>query len=135
MNEFIVCYETALLAKEKGFDWDTIWYYNTDKESIQSVYYDDTPNNKTVPVNEWMANDEYFQCTAPTQAYLQKWLREVHKLHINIHPHYDNFGEHTGWDLTSITPLLEGRNTIIQAMFEMYEEALEMGLQEALKLI
>lgn len=54
---------------------------------------------------------------------LQKWLREVHKIHIHINCYGDNV-----WSFH--IPNIGG-----DSPFHTYEEALEIGLQEALKLI
>lgn len=67
------------------------------------------------------------ECKAPTQSLLQKWLRDVHNIYvrvdsvsinshyfwIRIFPHYISFGKNV----------------------KTYEDALEVGLFEALKLI
>jgi hypothetical protein len=72
---------------------------------------------------------------ASTQSLLQKWLREVHDIHFEIKPIFD---------VTSIRPYhitifknLSGKDFIykIVGTKETYEEALEIGLQEGLKLI
>ena len=64
ITEDYVSFETAKLLKEKGFDWecDTREYY---------------PQN---PVDECDPNGVY----APTLQLVMKWLREVHKIFLNI---------------------------------------------------
>ncbi len=93
MIEELISFETAKLAKEKGF-------------------------------NE--------QCSAPTQSLLQKWLREVHNIHVNV-----------SYGLTftfKINGDLKGNDYVDYSNIEeywsrTYEEALEKGLIEGLKLI
>lgn len=78
MEETLIDYETAKLAKEKGFDWNTDYYYNTDGESRYASYYDPTPNNRGDM--SWFSGGNTFCCAAPTQSLLQKWLRDVHSI-------------------------------------------------------
>ena len=91
----------------------------------------------------------YGDLPAPTQSLLQKWLRDVHKLHLNIVYSYDhNKFAVGGYDeyhsrLLDKRPRIEGRYPYPYKcefikknwIHKTYEEALEMGLQEALKLI
>ena len=69
-----------------------------------------------------------------TQSLLQKWLREEHNLHIEVcsgKGHY--YVKHGGIEdmLLQELEILNGK----KIKFKTYEEALEKGLQEALKLI
>ncbi|MGD9679447.1 MAG: hypothetical protein AB7V16_13990 [Vulcanibacillus sp.] len=73
-----------------------------------------------------------FDCT---QTFLQKWLREVHNIHINIkhRPHSQSF-------CFTITGKYQDVNdgelvNNIFSKYKIYELALEAALQEALKLI
>ena len=72
----------------------------------------------------------------PTQSLLQKWLREVHKLHVNIimyeywYPEVEIINDRAE---SYPHPNYEYPNGKVD--YETYEEALEIGLQEALKLI
>ena len=73
--------------------------------------------------------DRFGQCKSISQSLLQKWLREEHKIHIVIMPciipsnevKYYIFTGKLKWDWAEL--------------FDTYEEALEVGLQEALKLV
>lgn len=60
------------------------------------------------------------------QAYIQKWLREVHKTDVN--PNNSPNGKYDLW--TNDGDLLNGAKE-----YNSYEEALEAGLQYALSLI
>ena len=128
MIEELVSFGTAKLAKEKGFD---LYCYN---------YW----------IDENIQTDEHYKgklikelkdkcVSAPTQALLQKWLREVYE--IDIIPHrtrpYDIVGRK---HIKKYTCLFDGDNEgLIHLMNKVwgntYEEALEKGLQEGLKLI
>ena len=128
MKEEIVSFETAKLAKEKGFDWkvrDSYIQYLEAKialDSTSSLY--DCNHNMNVK-----------QYSAPTQSLLQRWLREEHGIHVWVQPNllWQRY-HHKG-----IVDRKETHNTNIafdgESMKDTYEEALEAGLQEALKLI
>ena len=66
----------------------------------------------------------------PTQSLVQKWLREVHNIHIEIY--YNASG--CGWILTKLngSTIKDIDNDIF---FDTYEYSLEQGIIEALKLI
>jgi hypothetical protein len=67
-----------------------------------------------------------FKNDLPTQSLLQRWLREVHNIDINMaKDSLDIYHCSVYNNLTVCNPLFS----------RQYEEALEKGLQEALKLI
>jgi hypothetical protein len=116
--------ETAKLAKEKGYD-----------ESCSSVFVDGIP--KDLGGIQRKNSTYQNQITRPIQSDLQKWLREVHEIHIDIQE-----WEFTNWYFY----IKDGRTSPVKSIrleidedtkweFDSYEEALEIGLQEALKLI
>ena len=127
MEEQLISFETAKLAKEKGFKLplhSNRNYYNL--------------NGNIHPYN-WFNQFELADYTdAPTQSLLQKWLREVHKINIFI-------SSKTIENKTIFIP--HGRtipdtikNNLIVDIIQYctnntYEEALEIALFEALKLI
>jgi hypothetical protein len=130
MQEELVSFETSKLAKEKGFDWET---------------YDAFIENQTYrcPLTEQF-NSKGFPKKAisrPTQSLLQKWLREVHGINIfmtfkpNIKkwdfiPYFMNMNAKEYIEYNSEYTKIHN-----ERRFDTYEEALELGLQEALKLI
>ena len=120
MEEQLVTFETAKLAKEKGFKEKTKFSYST----LTKTY-----------------NISYDEFSAPTQSLLQKWLREKHNIFLTIHCNSRNKYTYQGYDVditkskykTDEYPGMEfGSNVCI---FDTYEEALERGLIEALELI
>lgn len=69
----------------------------------------------------------------PTQPVAQKWLRETKNLHIEISYMYENYWT---YDILTIPRHdLIGLSDRPIIRYNTYEEALESGLQEALKLI
>ena len=138
MEEQLIQFETAKLAKEKGFNEDCLYHYDPIYNQIleNSVY-----NKVHVSTHHLYANTYDFKierwgggnknCIAvPSQALLQKWLREIYKLHITI---YSSSQESWMYRITKPGQSLE--EGLYDEDFEDYEECLEYALQEALKLI
>ena len=125
MEDTLITFETAKLAKEKGFPQEPnklkIPYYNYKGEFKGDVKdwlrkylrKEDTSNVESV--------------SAPTQSLLAKWLREEHNIHLIA---YKNINI-DGYDWCYITT--DGITNINS--YKTYEEAYEIGLQEALKYI
>src|SRR3989304_3680549 len=132
-EDMLVSFKTAMLAKKKGFDW-LIWYvYDTKRpENIPQRYFH-RYNWNTGTVYNYLNN---LCISAPTQSVLQKWLREVHKIHVNVDKEYDN----NYWS-TNICKLDGDFKWLLSGLdrkyteFKSYEDALEAGLIEALKRI
>ena len=128
MKEQLISFETAKLAKDKGFNEDTELFFN-------SFYPKGTYNiNGFTNYDEVTDKRDNFT-SLPTQSLLQKWLREKHNKHIYLFP-LDN-GK-WGFENNSISINLD--HIFINYMYEgkeynSYEEALEVGLQEALNFI
>ena len=136
MEDTLISFETAKLAKEKGVKLD-----------INGLYWEDGSYDS----GENALVYEEFQdvMSAPTQSLLQKWLREVHNCFIDILPHRDGDSKNKQWKskkdvFWSVEVDYYGKDFKIeltddadftQHFNNTYEEALEIGLQEALKLI
>ena len=105
MKEKLIEFETAKLAKEKGFtNFNCFW------------------------------PDDCLTIGRPTQSLLQKWLREVHNIEVISWPHFKRLSY--GCDVYHYTTKnSNGFTTIELNPSKTYEDALELGLQEALKLI
>ena len=104
------------MLKEAGFD-----------EVCRSAYYA-TGNSAVMYERNSMLSPGYV--SRPTQALAARWLREVHNIFIQLNPTFD------GWlldlfDLKKHQYILTNKN----ANADSYEQALEDGLQEAIKLI
>jgi hypothetical protein len=138
MTEKLIKLETAKLAKEKGFNWPVGETYSSKgltQVYYKSIYEDMNGKRHEVTPNVY-PNPPYY--SAPTQALLQKWIREVHNIHITIDS-YHCLGRSKPFGL-SIDYLNEsGKWTYADYRddtdFEIYEDALEKGLVEGLKLI
>ena len=124
MKDELISFETAKLAKEKGFN-------------EYCKYVHDTFDN----IEEWDDGDEKHKnsyknasvyYSAPTQSLLQKWLREVHGIYIDVK--IDTIGIRNDKYAKRVYKL-ETEIPLFNYKYQKYEEALEAGLQEALKLI
>ena len=126
IEESYVCFDTAKMLKDVGFDVPCISQY------MQNGFRWNGGSLKKVNYNEY---ESVFSC--PTQALAAKWLREVHGIVV---------------DITFIPPLFDGVNwqyfignmddMVWEGDFEpsdqkyaTYEEALEAGLKHGLELI
>lgn len=124
MTEELVTLETAKILKEKGFNEYCKDIIREDNgRMMQSVFR----TNKDLPKGAY---------SRPTQSIAQKWLRETKNLHISIIRNACGYG----YDIckadngTHITDgIFKGPND--GGQWDTYEEALEVGIQEALKFI
>lgn len=131
-------YNTAKLAKEKGFIVETI-------DQIHNTFYDEEGTLDTLPyyMNHYDMNDFYREegvqsCLAPIQSELQTWLREVHKIQIEIEAAWNQeMTEIIGYYYFNYKTWSEKVEIVFKEMkhFDTYEQALEVALLEALKLI
>ena len=126
MEEQLVSFETAKLAKEKGFNEQCLECY-TDKETVYQN------NNENILFTNTQLLTNFY--SAPTQSLLQKWLREVHM--IRVYPTHSTSGSFNFeiyiWDKPNNTGKWSRIGNISSS--KTYEEALEKGLFQALKLI
>ena len=134
MEDTRITFETAKLAKEKGFTQETnrfeIPYYNYKGEFKGDV--SDWRVRKYIR-GEDTSNIEFV--SAPTQSLLAKWLREKHNIHIEISN--NNYNKLLNWsfDLHKLPVGIIQMWERCDSTYNTYEEAYEIGLQEALKLI
>ena len=139
MEEQLINFETAKLAKEKGFKQSPTQlsepYYNHKGELNGDVtkYIKAYLKDKKRGTN---TREEFESIKAPTQSLLQKWLREKHSIFVFADSIMDHTLVKTGikrflFNIDDIDTL--DADTI--ELFDNYEQALERGLQEALKLI
>ena len=161
MEEQLISFETAKLAKEKGFNWECSKYINVNNIWTYGIEYVFKTDNIHIQghtsVERWLSDginkcleeaeqfenktcslDEIIIYPAPTQSLLQKWLREKHKLFVEI------FTANYAWNnkikfyfhVREIHSKNDDKYHNYRTEFVgTYEEALEKGLQEALKLI
>ena len=119
MEEKLISEETGKLAKEKGFNipcWKYIDIYGEEDDLMGFI--GDTFEEK---FDLGKASVDFY---LPTQTFLQKWLREEHNINVYCTPceHDESLWYN---NIASQTPVFTGT----------YEESLEVGLLEVLKLI
>ena len=115
MKDTLIEFKTAKLAKEKGFKSDTYipgHRHEGDVGDFKGFYF-------------------------PTQSLLQKWLREEYKIDIEIRNlrEVEQGIKLYKYGYISIVESEEKRHKQYNTFSETYEEALEIALYEALKLI
>lgn len=117
MNDQLISFDTALLAKSKGFFTN----YGT-KESYQI----ETKKLKNTQAISCLGNNKHNDIAeAPTQSLLQKWLREKHKMIIVIDwEGVDGFLYKLNFDSFYD---VSGNNS------KSYEDCLEIALYECLQ--
>lgn len=145
MGEQLITFETAKLAKEKGFDVGVNQSYVIYKESYN---YDDDPNHREsykvndIEINSHyhvnnhkgidLSNELYEAYSAPIQSLLQKWLRDVHGIEVYVRSAYKIFETKKSWISFIDSKTFGG---CLERYYLTYEESLEDGLQEGLKLV
>lgn len=152
VEDVMVSFETALLTKEKGYLQESTKlsqpYYNHKGElngssldyiKARFAFRDGKISQEEV--------DKVDSIRAMSQSLLQKWIRENFKLHIQITT--EAFKNGYNWNIQVIDLDFDNSNTEFWKEFgarttglygdngeyKTYEEALEFGLQLALKLI
>ena len=125
MEETLITFETAKIAKDKGYDIACMNVY------LPSGTIMKHPNK--IPFNYNNHPEIYY---APTQSLLHKWFMEKHNLFLYIIPRFDGFdGAQYGCHYCIYK---EGEKNEIDTYGDgsySYEEAFEKGLQEMFELI
>lgn len=128
IEESYVSFNTAKLLKEAGFDVPCNSYYELeDGEAVRKDCirpYDHNGFGDTI-------------CSRPTLALAARWLRDEHKLHVSVSIAglFDGLRDLIYWAFsvmnvnTALFEYIDGNR------YDSYEEALEAGLQKAIKLI
>ena len=131
-GEILNIYNDDLTFKDSIWDCNGDFWYNEieDEEGIYAQTY------------------EPIKYPTPTQSLLQKWLREEHNIFVEVkinerlfkslHEHSHNI-KCLKWRWTNYCNIDDSEfiyeSFCSQITYDTYEEALEIGLQEALKLI
>jgi hypothetical protein len=109
-NECYVSLEVAKLLKKAGFDWECRCYY---------------PGN--------FLKSQYNGYPKPTLDIVQKWLREVKRIHVEVLYLFEPYNHYftRACYLDANTPLY----ITISTNSTIYEEAYEAGIKKALEII
>jgi uncharacterized protein YozE (UPF0346 family) len=149
MTEQLISYETAKLAKEKGFNELCEYIQRDELDGTSSEVTKLSDINLKPTRNSICARNDY---AIPSQSLLQKWLREEHYIYVLIKREEIGSDEwefayeieylpKEHWEEKRRAPYFEyislfsiGFGTYSNA-WSTYEEALEAGLLKALTLI
>ena len=77
-------FETAKLAKEKGFDLESEHAYDSSGQLDSAIDYIEEFYFQPEDIENAEGNTELLHYLAPYQERLAEWLREEHNLHIGI---------------------------------------------------
>ena len=123
MNEQLISFDVAKLAKEVGFDWEVLFGMNIEGNRI--------PFDVEGGYTNWNKHNTY---SVPPQSLLQKWFRDVHGVAVHISTDITLSWVYT---IQSLHPqaTYTGPTIASEEVFSTYEESLEKGLYRALKLI
>lgn len=123
MEEQLISFKTAKLAKEKGF----VGLYPTTDYIPMYVEDDETFIGELgEQQGEDDCRDNFY--LAVTQSLLQKWIREVHSIDVLVDKGF--LSNKYSYEVLYKNDMLDS-----EYIFKTYEEALEIGLYEAIKLI
>lgn len=139
MENQLINFETAKLAKEKGFNEKCVSYYVLNYSTFKAtkeVKNFSTPieDNKNILQLQNLSVGQPHLALAPTQSLLQKWLRDKYDIDILCIPSI------LGYELR-ITERIDNPYRIQYVkitgnnLFQHYEECLEAGLLESLNYI
>jgi len=129
MKEELISFDTAKLAKEKGFNLECRHFFAEYHDGSEIA----TWCNIEWDINNTEAWKPMFNIKAPTQSLLQRWLREKYGIYVSAQWAKKNMDESLEFYPTVTSPT--GIIDIQLSSVANYEEAIELGLQEALKLI
>lgn len=119
-KEKLILFETAKLAKEKGFDWETFRYY--EESGFISNFWGDKNYNQS--------ENAY---SAPTQSLLQQWFRVQHDIIVFVTPLSRKTMD---WSQkTYESHVIKKDFQTHRGNFVTYEEALDEGLRKAFEYI
>lgn len=127
MTEELVTLKTAKILKEKGFNEFCKDIINDNGKIMETVYRTSNDLPKS-----------FYSC--PTQSIAQKWLREIRGVYVYVEPVIGKRWKLSFCDFNVPTEESDWMENEINKgngykVYVTYEEALEAGLQEALKLI
>lgn len=136
-KEDFVSLDTAKMLKEKGFDEYCGAYYH--------LNWDDITEDECFEVatdNDFKNSNNVYRVGAPTLYEAHKWLMDEFGLCVVVSPYvyeeYDEDGYACSTDMywkVSINRLSDGFRKNLDTGYDIYEDAFDKGIREALKLI
>jgi hypothetical protein len=137
MKDELISFETAKLAKEKGFNRKTQFCYDEKGRKCYIGAY------VVESLSDLTGKARYNSYQAPTQSLLQRWLREVHGIYVTANPSNIKIDKkcacvwrgYINYHTIKCLDYVPDGKIAVTSSDKTYEQALEAGLQEALKLI
>ena len=122
MEEQLIRFETAKLAKKNGLS------------GLFEHYYDDDGELKAASRahSDWGHSNHFSYQSAPTQSLLQKWFRDSRSWFIEIDASH---GKTFDVSISYFAEEHKKTRILCRRINKTYEESLEIGLIEALKMI
>lgn len=122
ITEDYVSFETAKLLKEKGFN-EPCHAWQRENENV---------NYCDIPLDYNDMFEEHNEYLVPTQQMAMKWLREVHKLYINIWADLKD-AENNDFDIIFRAQVYNGPSNYGTYEFSTYEQACEAAIKYCLE--
>ena len=141
IEESYVSFDTARMLKEAGFDVPCRGIYRAYRMG-NSVFREYDRKSAKDDLCRNAVDGFQYEYLAPTQSLAARWLREVNGIHVSSNIFMDSANDADGktvdeWTFWSYD-LFDNSGRIIEESddsYDSYEQALEAGLQEAIKLI
>lgn len=135
MTEELVTLETAKLLKAAGFKEDVSSFYELVYKGGSGPEYE---IDESYDAQNY--NTDVHSISAPTQSIAQKWLREIRGVYVYVEPVIGKRWTLSFCDFNVPTEESDWMENEINKgngykVYVTYEEALEAGIQKALKLI
>ena len=136
ITEDYVSFETARLLKEKGFPQEYDIYHSMvyneedyeDEYEVQRMVLE-TRLVKAGTLSSYPVGVPEPKCYCPTHQMVMKWLREVHKVNIEIH--YNRFGENYKYLIIYKPEVRDDIRSL--GVYYSYEQACEAAIKYCLE--
>lgn len=126
IEESYVSFDTARMLKEAGFEANLKTMY-VEEEKDEWAFWDSGAKR-----SDYNYFDDTIAC--PTQALAARWLREVHNIH--VFAFFDYVKRDWCYCIANLDAVTAGMGMdVSENNYPTYEQALEVALQEAIKLI
>ena len=125
-HECYVSLEVAKLLKEVGFDWEV----NHSYPNVSALDNSCSGYMEDLSFYHNLNDGKYGGLSAPTLDVAQRWLREIHHLHITIFS-----SSQESWMFRITKPHQKLEDGVYGEDFYAYEEVLEAGIKKALEII
>jgi hypothetical protein len=133
----IIPFDVARDLKELGFDWSVNSAYFQNNKN-KSGYDDLFTTHSEIYENHNDTDYLYRRISAPEQALVVKWLRDVHNIHIQVEPHFKQwFWEicqlNNDTDSMAVYYVLETQRRSNPNAYKTFEQAELEGIKEVIK--